>query len=289
MTTSLTHSIAIKEHGMKKFTVARTVVPAQFAKMTTITTIVTPEMAAEWLKRNKTNRVIRPLWISEIVVMIKTGKWLLTHQGIAFDEEGFLIDGQHRLMAIVETGISVPMQVTTDSGAATFEVVDTGKTRNMADLTRTPKLIAEVTTRLARFVCGYSSVDVYDVKKAKKAFGDTVELLLSLAPTKHRGVSTASVKAGAVLRIALHPEDLDFAVSGYRALTLLRFEDTHPAVAAFGRRLLSSRADTPDEVLLLAYRSFDSNHGDKCRAYMKDIEPVRADLRHRANLLMARA
>ena len=34
---------------------------------------------------------------------MKAGHWRLTHQGIAFDPAGVLIDGQHRLWAIVES------------------------------------------------------------------------------------------------------------------------------------------------------------------------------------------
>jgi len=40
--------------------------------------------------------------------------WMQTHQGIAFDSNGDLIDGQHRLRAIMICGLTIPMLVTRD-------------------------------------------------------------------------------------------------------------------------------------------------------------------------------
>ena len=42
---------------------------------------------------------------------MKRGYWALNHQGICFDEDGTLIDGQHRLAAIVLSGKTIKMYV----------------------------------------------------------------------------------------------------------------------------------------------------------------------------------
>jgi len=62
------------------------------------------------------------------------GDWKVTHQGIAFSIGGVLVDGQHRLAAIVEADIPVEMTVFTDVNEGTFDVLDTGKRRNAADV-----------------------------------------------------------------------------------------------------------------------------------------------------------
>lgn len=62
------------------------------------------------------------------------GDWKVTHQGIAFSIGGVLVDGQHRLAAIVEADIPVEMTVFTDVNEGTFDVLDTGKSRNAADV-----------------------------------------------------------------------------------------------------------------------------------------------------------
>jgi hypothetical protein len=65
---------------------------------------------------------------------MRRGEWLVTHQGIAFDVKGTLVDGQHRLAAIVEADLPVEVTVFTDVPDGTFDVLDTGKRRNAADV-----------------------------------------------------------------------------------------------------------------------------------------------------------
>lgn len=67
---------------------------------------------------------------------MKAGKWILTHQGIAFDDKGRLIDGQNRLWAVVRSNVTVPMSVTTGiphNGKLTaMDVIDLGAQRSLA-------------------------------------------------------------------------------------------------------------------------------------------------------------
>jgi hypothetical protein len=58
----------------------------------------------------------------------------VTHQGIAFDTNQALVDGQHRLAAIIEADLPVQMTVFSDVEPDTFDVLDTGKRRNVADV-----------------------------------------------------------------------------------------------------------------------------------------------------------
>lgn len=80
--------------------------------MRTVIETITPEMAAAYLLRNKSNRKLSKPHVDSICRAILAGQFELTHQGIAFDERGNLIDGQHRLQAIVKSGMPVKMSVT---------------------------------------------------------------------------------------------------------------------------------------------------------------------------------
>jgi hypothetical protein len=93
---------------------------------------VTPAMAAEWLTKNEKNRAMNIPRVRRWAKIIKDGKWRLTHQGIAFNEAGQLVDGQHRLAGIVEADQAVEMLVT--HGMEFFEAVDTGRSRSAADI-----------------------------------------------------------------------------------------------------------------------------------------------------------
>lgn len=99
--------------------------------MKTITVHVTPALASEWLQKIPA----RQRNLSETVVRkyaddMARGWWKLTHQSIAIDEEGNVVDGQHRLSAVVLSGATVEMSVTFDAPAASFDHVDMGYARN---------------------------------------------------------------------------------------------------------------------------------------------------------------
>lgn len=95
---------------------------------------VTPDMAKKCLERNKIdNRHLSSTRVASIVDDIKKGNWKLTHQGIAFDDDGNLLDGQHRLAAIWQAGISVPMLVTKGLPLDAVIAVDNVRPRSVSD------------------------------------------------------------------------------------------------------------------------------------------------------------
>jgi hypothetical protein len=95
---------------------------------------LTPSKAAELLEANTSNRPVSRSVVRAFAEAMRRGEWVVTHQGIAFDVNGVLIDGQHRLAAIVEAGTPVEMTVFSDVVEGTFDVLDTGKRRNAADV-----------------------------------------------------------------------------------------------------------------------------------------------------------
>jgi hypothetical protein len=94
---------------------------------------VTPLTAAEWLKRNIANRPLSEPQVAQLVRDIVAGYWRTTHQGIAFDYNGNLIDGQHRLEAITRSGIACDVYVATGHEPEDRVYVDIGKKRSPVD------------------------------------------------------------------------------------------------------------------------------------------------------------
>lgn len=75
---------------------------------------ITPERAKVFLASNfARNRPVRRSRVERYKRLIADGDWRVTHQGIAFDKDGRLIDGQHRLTALSEmpTGSSARLTV----------------------------------------------------------------------------------------------------------------------------------------------------------------------------------
>lgn len=105
--------------------------------------LVTPEMARLWLKNNFRNRPVKEDVVKAYARDMQNGCWVFTHQGVAFNDRDELIDGQHRLMAIVMAGVPIRMMVTfglpskiDGKEATTMDAVDRGATRSVADQLR---------------------------------------------------------------------------------------------------------------------------------------------------------
>lgn len=95
---------------------------------------VTPEVARKWLERNIGNRPASPAHIANIEKIIRDGRWKMTGDPIRFSKTGKLIDGQHRLQAILNTGATVTCVVMRDLDDEIFDVLDSGKPRQKSDV-----------------------------------------------------------------------------------------------------------------------------------------------------------
>lgn len=95
---------------------------------------ITPDMARGWLEMNVSNRPVREMTIRKYVEAMKGGQWELNGETIKFSADGVLLDGQHRLRAIVQSGVSVPSYVVHGLPARVFDTIDTGANRSIGDL-----------------------------------------------------------------------------------------------------------------------------------------------------------
>lgn len=95
---------------------------------------ISPAKAREYLKRNTTNRPLRQNHIDRMVLTIQNKEWVLNGETIKFDKEGNLRDGQHRLHAIVVSGIPCQAYVLRGIDASAFDTIDQGKCRNLNDI-----------------------------------------------------------------------------------------------------------------------------------------------------------
>lgn len=92
---------------------------------------ITPAMAEKWLKNYNNVRPVTWGQVESFANDMREGNWKITHQGIAFDELGNLVDGGHRLLAIVRAGVDVTMMVTTVSGIDIKDPIDRGRPRSL--------------------------------------------------------------------------------------------------------------------------------------------------------------
>jgi hypothetical protein len=96
--------------------------------------LVTPELANRLLDLNTGNRPIREKEITGWMTTIESGNWRYTHQGAAVDSNGVLQDGQHRLSAILRSGIPCEMQISIGMPPENFSAIDNGLKRTFGDV-----------------------------------------------------------------------------------------------------------------------------------------------------------
>lgn len=135
------------------------------AGMVTAKEFVTPEMALEWLACNANNRSLTRADVEYLRDCILAGEWKVTHQGIAFWEDGELADGQHRLNAIIEAGVGVWVYVTRGVPRENAEAIDRGKTRSNKDHLHFSGVKSD-TRRVAACVC---LTNQYRVERSENA------------------------------------------------------------------------------------------------------------------------
>lgn len=213
--------------------------------MYTIITDVTPEMAGNFLAKNADfQRSVRWTTVKVLEEAMKRGEWKLTHQGIAFDSNGKLVDGQHRLLAIQRSGVTVKMSVTYDIEPTCFRVMDIGARRTTSDLLNIGKREASITTMLARLAfkspSSTQSLVIYDA--LEKEIGET----LSVASQCRNVFSGAAAQAACVISIVKRPEDKDYILDLYHNLNTLTLDKLPPIGNAIVRQCFNGKTGNSD-------------------------------------------
>ncbi len=94
---------------------------------------VTPACAAEWLKANKHNRPVRRRHVEFLASEIENGNWQMNGQPLVISENEEILDGQHRLLAVIEAGLPIKTFVVYGISPKAFSTIDTGAPRTGVD------------------------------------------------------------------------------------------------------------------------------------------------------------
>lgn len=98
-------------------------------------TDIDPALAKDMLGLNGANwRHPNRSAVAMLAEDMRAGRWVEGTGTIDFTEDGQLGDGQHRLMAVVESGVTIRFTVRRNVPQAVIEQMDTGRKRNFSDL-----------------------------------------------------------------------------------------------------------------------------------------------------------
>lgn len=96
---------------------------------------ITPQEATLWLDtKNHHNRPISESTVERYTQEIKAGRWKVNGQTICFGKSGNLLNGQHRLKAIIAANKSIESLVVYGIADDTFDTIDDGNKRSLADV-----------------------------------------------------------------------------------------------------------------------------------------------------------
>lgn len=95
---------------------------------------ISPEKAREFLDKNQHNRPISDDTVNYYADLMNRGQWILSPEGISFDIYGILLDGQHRLAAIVKSETTQKFIVSRGFPRDIFKTLNTGRPRSIKDV-----------------------------------------------------------------------------------------------------------------------------------------------------------
>lgn len=95
---------------------------------------LTPKMANKLLASNTHNRKVVQAKVNLWAEAMKRGEWRMNGEAIKIAADGTILDGQHRLYAVVQSGVTIPILIITGLPKQSQETMDTGKSRSLSDV-----------------------------------------------------------------------------------------------------------------------------------------------------------
>lgn len=154
--------------------------------------LVTPEMASDWLTHRTydRNRKISKAITAKYLADMKGGRWKVTRQGLIFDTDGKIIDGQHRLSAVANGEVTVAFWVYPDEARDTFEVLDQGYKRQAAHLLGVPNSMTVAAG--ARYIAALADQDPYGLPRFNRVTNPEIYRTVQDWPELSRFAITAA-------------------------------------------------------------------------------------------------
>lgn len=241
---------------------------------------VTPEMAAELLARNVNNRKLNDKSVRFYADEMQRGDWQLNGETIKLNSDGNLIDGQHRLSAVVRSGCTVKMEFRGGLNGREMATIDTGKPRSAADVLYMKGLkYTQAQAEAARFIIAYDSNVVVRGRIESKIsnerilkFVESNPSLVSHAHSCHEKAikSLVSPSRALALWFLFDRHDEDMATKFFTSLATGAELSSNDPVLVLRNRLLASKLSARQhqlasrEIIMLIIKAWNAWRAGKC-------------------------
>lgn len=228
---------------------------------------INPNTARRYLAKSlPNNRPISQHAVELYALDMQMGRWLATHQGIAFDGGDHLLDGQHRLHAVIKSNATVTMLVTRglavradddENGLGVFDVMDRGRARSVGQLlhlyhgAKSGSRMAACCRLIVNMCCGAEeTITVPMALEVLKHYRPGLEAIISFSESAtSKLLKASSVAAPLAFAWAVRREQAEaFAIQVYRGERLVSDD---PAYVL--RKSVDSHLDRPS-IRGLSYR-----------------------------------
>lgn len=213
--------------------------------------------ALDILKNNKNNRRVTRANVDFIKDEMQNGRFLVNGATIVISEDGELLDGQHRLIAISETDLEFDLIFVLNANKNVFSTIDTGRNRKAGDVlsvagvknynniaSATKKIMSEFDTNRKLSDSGSiksSNSEVLDYyKKHKDEIQEAVEFSHLLY---NRHIKIITVSNAAAMIVLFSREDSRKSKSFIREVFTGEKEGYSNAALTLRQRLINYRID----------------------------------------------
>lgn len=204
---------------------------------------VTPEIARRLIETsNHGNRKVRPMVVKKYAKIMKNGDWRFSPETISISRSGRLLNGQHRMLAVIESGVACRFLFATGFEDDVFAVLDRGAIRSRSDALKIDRRIAECGMLLHRLATKdtASLITDDDVFRASRCIDDAHDELMEFCNSSARVFSSAPFRLAAVARMNGGAEK-GYVLNLYRNLVLAHTEVLPPIGHAAIRAAITGR------------------------------------------------
>lgn len=236
------------------------------SKYTHTVETIDPKKAAQYLKNlhpgqgRRDSRSTIESYASEMVA----GTWDSdVAQPIVFDKNNNLVNGYHRLNAVIKANKKIPFLVVRGVDPKSFANYDAGYSRPMwmrRNVGRDRQAILGALVRIAMYPRSSTKQRVDQMDLTETMFKAELDYFEAHASGTHRPrTSSAAVKAGVILAMRQFPDRKDKIIESFNKLLSTDFtDDNDRSIVALYRRLVEERQDSVSSVLL-SWHAFNPN------------------------------
>lgn len=244
---------------------------------------VTPKMAEYWLSLNTENRKVRPGYVKALAEAMKRGEFVASHQPIAVNGER-LLDGQHRLLAVIASGAkAVPLTVAFEVDSSTFDVIDTGVRRSVADIYHADPMVMNPIAYLLRH-CVNKKLTAKQIQPYYYKLAPLMNEIVRSVPRNAKRLSASPVRAGIAVSI-MDGQDKRDVLGMYKEMSDFSLENLPRVGQVFVKQLLTGKTqhDNSFDMLIRTYIAFQKENADLSRIRVTEesnnIEKIRKIVR----------